>query len=72
MLMSSLRTQYQFTELQDQARWMDACNAFALVGHNNIEPENKLKRIKKIIRHERAFEIGYNKYNIGSEEASLI
>ena len=51
---------------------MDYCNVFALVGHNNIEPENKLKRIKKIIRHERAFEIGYNKYNIGSEEASLI
>ena len=44
---------------------------FALVGHNNIEPENKLKRIKKIIRHERAFEIGYHKYNIGSEEVSF-
>ena len=50
---------------------MDYCNVFALVGHNNIEPENKLKRIKKIIRHERAFEIGYHKYNIGSEEVSF-
>ena len=69
MLMSSPRTQYQFTELQDQARWMDACNAFALVGHNNIDPENKLKRIKRIIQHEMAFQDGYYKNNIGSEEA---
>ena len=71
MLMSSPRTQYQFTELQDQARWMDACNAFALVGHNNIEPENKLKRIKRIIQHEMAFQDGYYKNNIGIEEEAL-
>jgi len=44
---------------------MDACNAFALVGHNNIEPENKLKRIKRIIQHEMAFQDGYYKNNIG-------
>ena len=69
ILMSSPRTQYQFTELQDQARWMDSCNAFALVGHNNIEPENKLKRIKRIVQHEMAFQDGYYKNNIGSEEA---
>ena len=68
--MSSLRTQYQYTQLQ--ARWIDHCNVFALVGHNNIEPEMKLKRINRIMRHERAFEIGYHKYNIGSEEASLL
>ena len=64
----SFRTKYaEFGPIH--ARWIDACNVFAFLGHNKISVHNvnvKLKRIKSIHKPDDVFKKGY-RHNIGTK-----